>query len=110
MHYCTNLRNRDLQLLTMQECIILGRDALQELWITRCIGWAPLATMHPARFGLPDPLEGLSGWLGGDYDAQDPFFFLEKVQKKTKKCKKILKNQQTRFGGVEWMGWGRLSF
>ena len=54
------------------------RDALQELWITRCIGWAPLATMHPARFGLPDPLEGLSGWLGGDYDAQDIFIFLKK--------------------------------
>ena len=53
-------------------------DALQEPWITRCIGPAPLATMHPARFGLPDPL-GWVEWMGGGrLSSSRHFYFMQK--------------------------------
>ena len=61
-------------------------DALQEPWITRCIGPAPLATMHPVRFGLPDPL-GWVEWMGGGrLSSSRHFYFMQNA----KECKKGL--------------------
>ena len=62
-------------------------DALQEPWITRCIGPAPLATMHPVRFGLADPL-GWVEWMGGGrLSCSRHFCFMQNAKKDYLHCK-----------------------
>ena len=59
------------------QCAVGGGDALQELWITRCIGDLPLARcIRPVS--VCRTKEGLSGCLGGDSDAEDIFLFCNK--------------------------------